>query len=158
MPTPETNTTAPKLPSWMETARRCYGEGFKVRSSKALADSNTDWGELPEHERSFALAHLLYLNLVAQRGTQRHLREVRDLLDEVVAGLAPEDDDEPDPDDDGPDGQAGVEIEDDGDAAAGRANEAPAGVATATGAPPTPAPTPVVLDGELIIPGEEGGA
>jgi hypothetical protein len=148
----------------METARRFYGPGFEVRTSQALSGSNADWAELPEHERSFTLAHLQYLNLVAQRGTQRLLGEVRDLLEEIAAGMEGGDD-EPDPNDGGPDGQAAALVEDDEDAPARGANEPPAEAAPASATPPTPAPAPPVEvlpgevdDGELILPDDEGGA
>lgn len=95
MTTPETNT---KTPTWYETARRFYARGFEVQTGDALTSSNADWAELPEHERSFTLAHLLYLNLAAQRGTQRMLAEVRDLLDDIEAVMGDdEDDDDPEP-------------------------------------------------------------
>lgn len=92
-----TNETNPKTPTWLEAARRFYAPGFEVQTDKALSASHADWAELPEDQRSFTIAHLLYLNLVAQRGTQRLLAEVRDLLDEVADGLTEEDDDEPPP-------------------------------------------------------------
>ena len=46
-----------------------------------------DWAELSEEEQSFALAHLQYLNLVAQAGTQRLLLQLRELLEEIEEGV-----------------------------------------------------------------------
>ncbi len=47
-----------------------------------------DWAELSEEEQSFALAHLQYLNLVAQAGTQRLLLQLRELLAEIEDGVS----------------------------------------------------------------------
>jgi hypothetical protein len=46
-----------------------------------------EWADLEEGEQSFAVAHLLYLNLKAQADTLRVLVDVRDLLDEVADGV-----------------------------------------------------------------------
>ena len=62
-----------------------------------------------DEEQSFALAHLQYLNLIAQAGTQRLLLQVRQVLVEIEDGIgealeevavAPPDDEELDPGDD----------------------------------------------------------
>ena len=42
-----------------------------------------DWCDMDPDERGFVLAHLQYLNLLAQRGTQRLLLELRAMLEEV---------------------------------------------------------------------------
>ncbi len=72
------------VPSFLVTARSFYGEAFGPRRPEHLAESMADWSELTEEERSFALAHLQYLNLVAQAGTQRMLARVVELLEELV--------------------------------------------------------------------------
>ncbi|MCK6531005.1 hypothetical protein L6R50_26745 [Myxococcota bacterium] len=86
-PTPETPST-PAVPVWLATARRFYAQGFEVRTDAQMAGSVADWAELPVHEQTFTCAHLLYLNLVAQRGTQRLLEQVLGALDEVADALA----------------------------------------------------------------------
>ncbi len=147
MTTPETDVPERKSPAWLETARRFYAPGFEVQTDKALGASNADWAELPEHERSFTVAHLLYLNLVAQRGTQRLLGEVRDLLDEVAAAAESDDDEDPDDDDDPPPAAP---------AAAVVGEDPPDAAPVPTEEPATAEP----IQGELIIPGEDedGGA
>lgn len=72
------------IPSFLVTARSFYGEAFGPRRPEDLAVSMADWSELTEEERSFALAHLQYLNLVAQAGTQRMLARTVELLEELV--------------------------------------------------------------------------
>ena len=74
-------------PSFLVTARSFYGEAFGPRRKADLAESMADWAELSEEEQSFALAHLQYLNLVAQAGTQRLLLQLRELLEEIEEGV-----------------------------------------------------------------------
>ena len=42
-----------------------------------------DWSELDDGERSFAVAHLAYLNVLAQATTQRLLGGLLDALEDV---------------------------------------------------------------------------
>ena len=72
------------IPSFLVTARSFYGEAFGPRRPEDLAESMADWSELTEEERSFAVAHLQYLNLVAHAGTQRMLARAAELLEELV--------------------------------------------------------------------------
>lgn len=91
MPIPKSST-----PSFLDTARAIYGDAFDHKKKRALAGSMAEWAELGEDEQSFAVAHLLYLNLQGHVATQRLLVQVRDLLDElneaftgaIEAGLA----------------------------------------------------------------------
>ena len=79
-------TTNPNL-QFLDTARAFYAEAFDHKKKRDLARSMEEWGELGEDEQSFAVAHLLYLNLQAQAAGQKLLVQVRDLLDEVAEGL-----------------------------------------------------------------------
>ena len=87
-----------RAPAFLTTARRFYGEAFGSRTRRAYLESLADWSELHEDDQAFTLAHLQYLNLLAQARTQHLLVQVRDLLDEVAEGigdvLEPEDEDE----------------------------------------------------------------
>ena len=74
-------------PAFLTTAQSFYGDAFGARRRKDLADAIADWAELSDEEQSFALAHLQYLNLVAQAGTQRLLARVGGLLEELVEGV-----------------------------------------------------------------------
>ena len=78
--------TNPNL-QFLDTARAFYAEAFDHKKKRDLARSIEEWGELGEDEQSFAVAHLLYLNLQAQAAGQKLLVQVRDLLDEVAEGL-----------------------------------------------------------------------
>jgi hypothetical protein len=71
------------IPPFLVAARGFYGEAFEARRKSDLAESMADWADLTEDERSFALAHLQYLNLVAQAGTQRLLGAVLEVLEEI---------------------------------------------------------------------------
>lgn len=89
------------VPSFLQTARAFYGPAFDHTSRKSLARSMAEWAEMDEEEQSFAAAHLAFLNLQAQAGTQKLLVQVRDLLDELAESLTlaveaalPDDDDE----------------------------------------------------------------
>ncbi len=75
-------------PTFLNTARAFYGPAFDHKRKKALARSMAEWAEMDEDEQSFALAHLAFLDLQAQAGTQRLLVQVRDLLDEVAESLS----------------------------------------------------------------------
>jgi hypothetical protein len=94
-------TTNPNL-QFLDTARAFYAEAFDHKKKRDLAHSMEEWAELGEDEQSFAVAHLLYLNLQAQAAGQRLLVQVRDLLDEVAEGLttAIEESLPPEPDED----------------------------------------------------------
>jgi len=99
-------------PAWMKTARAWYGSAFEPKKKGDLAESMSDWSEMDPAERGFVLAHLQYLGLQAELGTQRMLRELRALFEEVgdevleaLEGVAdavePEDEGEADADADG---------------------------------------------------------
>jgi len=75
------------IPPFLVAARGFYGEAFEPRRKSDLAESMADWAELTEDERSFALAHLQYLSLVAQAGTQRLLGAVLEVLEEIEDGV-----------------------------------------------------------------------
>jgi hypothetical protein len=94
-------STNPNL-QFLDTARAFYAEAFDHKKKRDLAHSMEEWAELGEDEQSFAVAHLLYLNLQAQAAGQRLLVQVRDLLDEVAEGLttAIEESLPPEPDED----------------------------------------------------------
>ena len=74
-------------PAYLATAKSFYGEAFGPRRKADLAESMADWAELSDEEQSFALAHLQYLNLIAQAGTQRLLLQVRQVLVEIEDGI-----------------------------------------------------------------------
>ncbi|HMV66453.1 MAG TPA: hypothetical protein PKA64_06350 [Myxococcota bacterium] len=99
---PKTDRT-PKTPVFLDTARAFYAQAFEHRRKKDLAAAMEEWADLDEPEQSFAVAHLLFLNLKAQADTLRVLVDLRDLLDEVADGvdqaLDVDDDDEPEDDD-----------------------------------------------------------
>ncbi|MFH1464704.1 MAG: hypothetical protein ABIO70_09990 [Pseudomonadota bacterium] len=80
--------------SFLETAREHYGAAFGRRRPGSVERARDDWADLAEEDRSFALGHLLYLNLMAESATVRLLVQVRDLLDEVAEGLAVDEDDD----------------------------------------------------------------
>ena len=94
-------TTSPN-PQFIDAARAFYAEAFDHKRKRDLARSMEEWAELGEDEQSFAVAHLLYLNLQAQAAGQKLLVQVRDLLDEVAEGLttAIEESLPPEPDED----------------------------------------------------------
>ena len=124
---------SPVNPAFLDTARAFYAEAFDHKRKRDLADSIAEWSEMDEGEQSFAVAHLLFLNLQAQAGTQRILGQVRDLLDEVAESLTTAieaslpDPDEADRDDDREDDDA--DDEQPTPAAARGANARPAAVA-----------------------------
>ena len=125
---PKPNDRTPKQPAFLEAARAFYADAFEHRRKKDLAAAMEEWTDLDAPEQTFAIAHLLYLNLKAQADTLRVLVDVRDLLDEVADGVdqaldvdddepedddrdeAPDDDDEPVTPDSVPDG---VRVDDD---------------------------------------------
>lgn len=76
-----------KSPAFIDAARAFYGEAFEHHTKRDLSRSIAEWGEMEQDEQSFAVAHLLYLNLQAQAAGQKLLVQVRDLLDEVAEGL-----------------------------------------------------------------------
>ena len=125
-------STNPNL-QFLDTARAFYAEAFDHKKKRDLAHSMEEWAELGEDEQSFAVAHLLYLNLQAQAAGQRLLVQVRDLLDEVAEGLttAIEESLPPEPDEDL---DAGDEL------------------------PPEPGDLPPVVDVPAVPPPDEGGA
>ena len=77
-------TTFPKArrddahsPSWLKAARAYYGDAFEAKKKTDLAAAMADWSDMDPDERGFVLAHLQYLNLLAQRDTHRLLLEIR---------------------------------------------------------------------------------
>ena len=70
-------------PAWMRRTRALYGAAFEPNKKGELAESMADWSEMSEEERSFVQAHLQYVGLQAQLGTQKMLRELRALFEEV---------------------------------------------------------------------------
>jgi hypothetical protein len=70
-------------PTWLKAARTYYGGAFETNKKEDLAESMADWCEMDPDERGFVLAHLQYLNLLAQRGTQRLLAELKAMLEEI---------------------------------------------------------------------------
>ena len=86
--------------SFLSVAKAFYGPAFSPRRKSELAEAMADWAELTPDEQSFAMAHLHYLNLVAQAGTQRLLADVRELLEELVENVDDALDDLPGLDDD----------------------------------------------------------
>jgi hypothetical protein len=78
----------PKVsPAPFDAARAYYAEAFEPTTKRDLARSIAEWSQMDDAEQSFAVAHLLYLNLKAQAAGQRLVTQVRDLLDEVAEGL-----------------------------------------------------------------------
>ena len=84
---PKAHRRPDNTPAFLHTAKSMYGEAFGPRRQADLAESMADWAELTDEERSFTLAHLQYLNLVAQAGTQRLLVQVCELLAEIEDGV-----------------------------------------------------------------------
>ena len=88
----------PRNPAFLDAARAFYAEAFEHRRKKDLARSMAEWSELDDAEQRFTIAHLLYLNLHAQAAQTRALRQLRDLvgdvLDRVDDALQPDDGDE----------------------------------------------------------------
>ena len=106
-------------PAWMRSARAWYGSAFEPKKKGDLAEAMADWTEMDPAERGFVLAHLQYLGLQAQLGTQKMLRELRVLFeevgDEVIEAIEAGFEDSEDLEDlEDPEGGAGDE---DGDAA-----------------------------------------
>ncbi len=101
---PKPNDRTPKQPAFLEAARAFYADAFEHRRKKDLAAAMEEWTDLDAPEQTFAIAHLLYLNLKAQADTLRVLVDVRDLLDEVADGVDQAlDDDEPEDEGEGDD-------------------------------------------------------
>ena len=84
---PSRGNKARAVPLFLQLAKEFYGPAFGARRSRALDEAHEDWAELEEHEQTFALGHLLYLNLQSQAGTQRLLLQIRDGLDEIASLL-----------------------------------------------------------------------
>ncbi len=91
-------TTFPKAqrndahtPTWLKAARAYYGDAFEAKKKTDLAAAMADWCDMDPDERGFVLAHLQYLNLLAQRGTHRLLQELRASVevigDEVIEAV-----------------------------------------------------------------------
>ncbi len=108
---PKRKPRSRKEPRFLQLARRFYGEAFDVHRGKELSAAMADWSELTEDEQSFTIAHLHYLNLLAQARNQKLLLQVRELLDEVAEGIG----DVLDPEDEDDDHDSGDEEGFDGD-------------------------------------------
>jgi len=80
---PKAHVASKFTPAWMRTTRALYGAAFETKKKGELAESMADWCEMSDEERSFVAAHLQYLGLQAQLGTQKMLRELRALFEEV---------------------------------------------------------------------------
>ena len=80
---PKAHAASKFTPAWMRTTRALYGAAFETKKKGELAESMADWCEMSEEERSFVAAHLQYLGLQAQLGTQKMLRELRALFEDV---------------------------------------------------------------------------
>ena len=80
---PKAREASKSTPAWMRTTRALYGAAFETKKKGELAESMADWCEMSEEERSFVAAHLQYLGLQAQLGTQKMLRELRALFEDV---------------------------------------------------------------------------
>ena len=74
----------PRNPAFLDAARAFYAEAFEHRRKKDLARSMAEWSELDDAEQRFTIAHLLYLNLHAQAAQTRALRQLRDLVGDVL--------------------------------------------------------------------------
>ena len=72
---------------FMSTAKMFYNDAFGSSKPSDLAESMADWGELNADEQSFTVAHLHYLGLLAQAGTQRLLRQMVALLEGIEEGV-----------------------------------------------------------------------
>ena len=75
-------------PRWLDATRAFYAESFGATLPRGLRAAQDDWTDLTEEERTFALAHLQYLGLMAQAGTQRLLVQICDVLEEIAEGFA----------------------------------------------------------------------
>ena len=71
-------------PAWFTAAKEFYAIPFEPQTKQALAASMADWEHLTSEEQSFTIAHLSYLNLLAQRTTHVLLRR---LPEELIAEL-----------------------------------------------------------------------
>lgn len=78
----------PHTPFFMQEADAHYGHAFDIETEQDLEQAMRKWAELHDSDRSFILAHLLYLNLKAHTTTQRLTIQTRDLIDEVAEHLA----------------------------------------------------------------------
>ncbi len=74
-------------PAFLTIARAFYADAFGVGLQSDLDESVAEWSALTEAERSFAIAHLLFLGLVAQAGAQESLTDAIDLLDDLADSL-----------------------------------------------------------------------
>ena len=126
---PKPNERTPKHPAFLEAARAFYADAFEHRRKKDLAAAMEEWTDLDAPEQTFAIAHLLYLNLKAQADTLRVLVDVRDLLDEVADGVDQALDDDEDDEGDG-------EGEGDDDTPDHAVDDAPTAGASADDTPP----------------------
>jgi hypothetical protein len=82
------DAVASKKPKFLDVAETFYGDAFGPRTPKQLARSIADWTEMTPEEQSFATAHLAWLDLQGQAGTQKLLVQIRDLLEEIAESLA----------------------------------------------------------------------
>lgn len=128
--------TKPKNPAFLDTARAFYADAFEHHRKKDIVTAIEAWSEMDGGEQSYAVAHLLYLNVQAQASTVRLLTDVRDLLDEVAEGIdAALDDDEED--DVPPEASARAPSIVDADPDRGRVDESTVPVTETTAATPS---------------------
>ncbi len=80
---PKAREAKKSTPAWMRSTRALYGAAFEPKKKSDLAEAMADWAEMTDEERSFVTAHLQYLGLQAQLGTQKLLKELRALLEDV---------------------------------------------------------------------------
>lgn len=73
-----------------EEADHYYGAAFRVRNRDELAESMAEWSELSEDERSFIVAHLVYLGIKQSGHMELVLEEMQDVLEEMLEGPEPE--------------------------------------------------------------------
>ena len=73
--------------SFLQTARALYGAAFDSNLPDDVREASADWSALTDAQRSYALAHLLYLNLHAQATTHRLLAELRDNGEDLAEDL-----------------------------------------------------------------------
>lgn len=78
----------PRDPFFLQEAEAHYGHAFEVETPEDLEAAMARWAELQSSDRSFIMAHLLYLNLKAHAVTQRLTIQARNLIDEVADHVA----------------------------------------------------------------------
>ena len=85
MPSPERSSTPPRF---MRIARDLYGPAFEVVGPAEITEAAADWSQLSEAQRSFAVAHLLYLNLHAQAGVLRQISSINESVEDAADDMS----------------------------------------------------------------------